>query len=150
MEEIIASKLGRNVQIERRPVKHNVIVVTGKFCLLSPTSAPKDGLVHLYSTDGEPDAGEGRWTPNTINNFVRMLSHRTKMVVLDQTEPAEQKDDFFFYEHQSAWLRDIKDTREKEYHLRLLLDRLEAQTQLKFEIREELLPTWCIAERAVR
>ncbi|MEN6578799.1 MAG: TlpA disulfide reductase family protein [Phycisphaerales bacterium] len=151
LEGIIANELGRRVRIEKRPVERSVIVVTGKFCLRSSPSSTEDSLVHVYSAEGEPEpGGSGRWMPNSIGRFVGMLSHRTKTVVIDRTEPAERTDDFCFYEHPSAWLREIEDTEEKERRLRLLLGRLEAQTQLHFEIRMEPLPTWCVTEQVAR
>lgn len=147
LEEILARELGREVRFEYGPLNRSVIVATGKYRLRPPADTPDGAPIHLYATQGEPDAGGSRWMPNTIDSLLRVLRHRTKMPVIDRTEHEDLTDISDIWEHPSIWLRDTQDAREKQHRLQLLFDRLAEQTQLRLEVRTEPLPTWRITEQ---
>lgn len=147
LEGILATELGRKIRFEYRPLERNVIVATGVSRLRVPADSPGGGPVHLYATEGKPDGRGSRWSSDRTDVLFRMLSHRTKMPVVDRTDHEDPTDISYFCEHPSIWLRDSQDPQEKHRRLQLLFDRLAEQTLLHLEIRTESLPTWCISEQ---
>jgi hypothetical protein len=150
LEGILATELGRKIRFEYQALERNVIVATGVSRLRVPADSPEGDPVHLYATEGKPDSRGSRWSSDRTDVLFRMLSHRTKMPVVDRTDHEDPTDISYFCEHPSIWLRDSQDPQEKHRRLQLLFDRLAEQTLLHLEIRTEPLPTWCISEQSDR
>ncbi len=150
LEGILAAELGRKIRFEYHPLERNVIVATGVSRLRVPADSPEGDPVHLYATEGKPDGRGSRWSSDRTDVLFRMLSHRTKMPVVDRTDHEDPTDISYFCEHPSIWLRDSQDPQEKHRRLQLLFDRLAEQTLLHLEIRTEPLPAWCISEQSDR
>ncbi|MEN6332904.1 MAG: M56 family metallopeptidase, partial [Phycisphaerales bacterium] len=148
-EELLARELGRTIRFEKRSVERDVIVATGAFSFHPPVGTYENTSVHLYASEADPDESAGGGASDSVGEFLRMLGDRVNMPVIDHTEVAGLEK-IPYRHHQSSRVGKIQDEQERAEQLRILLDHLTEQTELRFRIGREEVPVWFITEQTAR
>jgi beta-lactamase regulating signal transducer with metallopeptidase domain len=145
LEELVARELERTVRFEKRTVKRETLIATGRFQFHPPVGTYENTAVHLYATVTDPTEGAGGGTAFSVGEFLQKLGNVVHMPVINQAEPNSPLS-IPYRHHRSAFLREIEGPREKDGELKVLLEHLTAQTELQFEIRKEPVDVWFVTE----
>jgi beta-lactamase regulating signal transducer with metallopeptidase domain/thiol-disulfide isomerase/thioredoxin len=145
LEELIARELERKIRFEKRTVDREVIVATGRFQFHPPTETYESTSVHMYADEVDPDEGAGGGTANSLADFLQRVGDRVNMPVIDRTEPTQEMRIPFRHHRSSRVYREI-DIQERTRKLRLMLDHLTEQTELRFEVATQPVEIWFVVE----
>ena len=143
LESLVERDLGRKIRFQKHSALQNVIVATGRFTFHPPVGTYESTSVHLYAEEADQNEGAGGGTADSIQKFLEMLGDRVGMPVIDRTEQDAQVT-IPYRHHRSSSVGRIEDEKERTRQLRILLDRLTAQTELQFEIRQAPIESWSI------
>ncbi len=144
-EELLTRELGRKIRFEKRTVERDVIVAKGALKFHPPVGTYENTSIHLYATETDPDEGSGGGTVKSMGEFLQMLGNRVNMPVVDQTAP-NGPIDIPYRHHRSSRTATITDEQERARELKVLLEHLTAQTELKFEVRRQAVEVWFVTE----
>jgi beta-lactamase regulating signal transducer with metallopeptidase domain/peroxiredoxin len=145
LEKLLADELGRNIRFVKRTVQREAIVAIGRFQFRPLPVAQGDRSVYMFCGDFDPDGGGGGGTADSVSEFLRALGNRVGMPVIDETESSQEMQ-IPYRHHRSAYLTGIEDPAEKSQKLRLLLDNLSLQTELRFSVEPRPVPIWFVTE----
>jgi hypothetical protein len=99
----------------------------------------------MYADEADPDEGAGGGTANSLADFLQRLGDRVNMPVIDRTE-GDQEMRIPFRHHRSSSVYREADEQERTRKLRLMLDHLTEQTELRFEIAAQPVEVWFAVE----
>ncbi len=145
LEELIAREVGRKIRFEKRSVNRQVIIATGRFKFHPPTETYESTSVHMYADEVDPDEGAGGGTADSLAEFLQRVGNRINMPVIDRTE-ADQEMRIPYRHHRSSRVHRETDEQERTRKLRLLLDHLTEQTDLRFKMETQLVEVWFVVE----
>jgi len=145
LEDLIEAELGRNIRFEKRPIKREVIIASGRFKFHPPVGTYESTSVHMYADEVDPDERSGGGTDDSLAEFLETLGNRVNIPVIDRTEPIEEISIPFRHHRSSATFRE-PDEQERARKLRLMLDHLTEQTELQFEVTTQPVEVWVVTE----
>jgi thiol-disulfide isomerase/thioredoxin len=147
LEELVARELGRKITFEKRTAERQVIVASGRFKFHPPTETYESTSVHMYADETDPDEGAGGGTADSLADFLRRVGDRVNMPVIDRTE-ADQEMRIPYRHHRSSRVYREGSPQEQARKLRLLLDHLTEQTELRFEVETQPVEIWFVVENS--
>jgi hypothetical protein len=145
LENLIEAELGRHIRFERRSIDREVIIASGRFKFHPPVGTYESTSVHMYADEVDPDERSGGGTDDSLAEFLETLGNRVNIPVIDRTEPIEEISIPYRHHRSSAVFRE-PDEQERARKLRLVLDHLTEQTELKFEVTTQPIEVWFVTE----
>jgi hypothetical protein len=147
LEKIIKEETGREIEFVKEQVQADVIIVRGQYSFESLPGV-KDGNYVLLSTNKTDTYIGGGSRSGTIEKFLRQLSDRVNMKIINETESQGIK--IRWRNHDSSSFRQLEyNGQQYNEQLDLLLKNLAFQTGLTFERTKAEVEKWFVAEAGV-
>ncbi|UCD48686.1 MAG: hypothetical protein JSW27_14270, partial [Phycisphaerales bacterium] len=142
LEEIIHAELQRPIHFEKRQVKRDTIVVTGRYAFAPLPGADPNRLYVMVDEIERLGNDEAESLPRLLT----WLANGIKIAVDDQTEPTENRKILFSHDLDLLNPPLVVNPIDREKTLPLLLDNLARQTGLTFKVEKRPADVWFITE----
>ena len=149
LETLMEAEFDRKVRFEKRQVEREVVIATGRFEFHPPVGTDENDSVHIYADRTDTDGGSGGGSADSPAEFLEaglvQLGDRINIPVIDRTEPTRQMR-IRYRCHRSSAVGRERDPQARARQLRLLLDHLTEQTELKFDVESQSTSVWFVTE----
>jgi hypothetical protein len=148
-EKIVREYTGRTIAFRESRVEREVVVARGVFHFQPLPGAYNSSWIHVYSDRLDPDTRGGGGS-GSLAHFIRNLGDiNINQQVIDETQGNRDLQVHYGW-HESGYVRQITDEKERAVKLRMVLDNLARQTGLTFTIERRIIVVWLISDEGNR